>query len=205
MRNACGCERQSGFTLLETLVALVVLGFLMVGLTEGVRVGLSLQHAQSHRLSQTADLDAAMRLLTGLLTRLPVDPARNRLIATAAGAGMKGEADRLSFVGNLPTGLGATRRADMTLFVRDRHLVLSWSPHYHERPIGPPRPPTETVLLGGVVRLELAYWGAPAAGQNPAWRARWEGFEAPELIRLRLIFAKEDSRRWPDLITAPRL
>ena len=38
----CSLDRQSGFTLLELLVALVVLGLLVVGLTQGVRAGLTM-------------------------------------------------------------------------------------------------------------------------------------------------------------------
>ena len=205
MAGAALGDKQAGFTLLEVLVALVVLGLLFVGLTGGVRAGLSLRHAQIHRLGETAELDAAMRLLRSVMSRLPVVPEGNRLIATETGAGFGGEGDRVSFVGELPTGLGARRRADITLRLDDRRLMLSWTPHYHERRLGPSRQPTDTVLLDGVERLDLAYWGAPAAGQPPAWQARWESPDAPELIRVRLIFAKGDPRHWPDLITAPRL
>ena len=56
------CGRQSGFTLLEMLVVLVVLGFLMVGLTQGVRAGLTMWGAQTRRVGETADLDAGARV-----------------------------------------------------------------------------------------------------------------------------------------------
>ena len=61
------CGRQSGFTLLEMLVVLVVLGFLMVGLTQGVRAGLTMWGAQTRRVGETADLDAGARVLRRLL------------------------------------------------------------------------------------------------------------------------------------------
>ena len=60
--------QQSGFTLLEMLVALVVLGFLMVGLTQGVRAGLTMWGAQARRVGETADLDAGARVLRRLLS-----------------------------------------------------------------------------------------------------------------------------------------
>ena len=196
---------QGGFTLLEVLVALVVLGLLMLALTQGVRAGLALEQAQTRRLATTAELDATMRVLRGVLTRLPVVPAGYREGATAAGAGIQGEADRLSFVGNLPTGLGAHHRADIALYVHDGRLILAWKPHYHERPLGPASPYTETVLLDGVKRLQLAYWGSPGRGQPPAWQATWKDMAAPDLIRLRLVFGRSDPRSWPDLIAASRL
>jgi general secretion pathway protein J len=61
------CRRQSGFTLLEMLVALVVLGFLMVGLTQGLRAGLTMWGAQTRRVGETADLDAGARVLRRIL------------------------------------------------------------------------------------------------------------------------------------------
>ena len=55
----CSLGQQSGFTLLELLVALVVLGFLMVGLTQGVRTGLAMWGAQTRRLGETGELVTA--------------------------------------------------------------------------------------------------------------------------------------------------
>lgn len=197
-------RHQSGFTLLELLVALVVLGFLMVALVEGVRAGLGLRDAQTRHLARTADLDASMRLLRHLLTDLPVIPGGNRLITTEAGAGIKGELDRLSFVGELPTGIGTARLADMTLYVDHARVTLAWQPHRHESLLGPPAPPTRTVLIDGVDRLRLAYWGGAAPGRPAEWRREWQAPVAPELIRINLVFPAKDPRRWPDLIIQSR-
>lgn len=198
-----GDRQSSGFTLLEMLVALVVLALLMVGLTQGVRAGLALRQAQTHRLDDTAELDAVMRLLRTLLGQLPMMPDGSRLLTTDKGEVFTGAADRVNFVGNLPSGLGMRRRADVTLSLDGRSLVLSWRPHRHDHPFAA-LPQTRTVLLHGVERMELAYWGAPQGGASPAWQSVWESPAAPDLIRLRLVFAKGDPRHWPDLIAAPR-
>lgn len=191
--------------MLEVLIAVAILGLLMVGLTQGVRNGLGLRQAQAQRLTETAELDAAMRLLRSLLSRLPVVPEGNRLVATEKGAGFKGEPNRISFIADMPTGLGAIRRADITLFVREGELLLAWGPHRHERSLGQAAAPQEVQILRGVRRLEVAYWGAPGSGRAVGWQPSWFGISPPALVRLRLGFAASDSRRWPDLIAAPGL
>jgi len=190
---------QSGFTLLEILVALAVLGFLVLGLAQGVRTGLTLWAAQTRRVSETAELDAVARVLRTLLSEIPAPPSAGATSPTE----IKGLPDSLEFVGDLPTGLGDTRRANIAIELRRGRLVLSWTPRRHEISSAPPAPPIETELLGGVDRLELAYWGAPETGQPTGWQAHWDGPEFPALIRLRLAFAKGDRRRWPDLLASP--
>jgi len=194
-----------GFSLLEVLVALTVLGFLMVGLNQGVRTGLSLLTMQSRQVATTADLDATARVLRKLLTAIPVSPA----VVLNPGAGplaisFNGTAGELSFVGDLPTGLGGTRLADITLSARGGRLVLAWAPHRHEVATAAPEA-AETELLRGITHLELAYWGAGAPNVPPGWLARWEEKSLPPLIRIQVSFAKADPRQWPAMIVAPQL
>ena len=193
---------QAGFTLLETLVVLVVLGLLVVGLGQGVRAGLALWTAQNQRVERVADLDSTARLLRTVLTRMAPPSATG---AQNQSTTIKGGSSRLDFVGDLPTGLGATQRADIAIELLRQQLVLVWTPHRHEVSVGPPPKPVETELIGRVEALDLAYWGAPSPDQAPGWQAGWEGPGLPALIRVRLVFAKGDPRRWPDLIVAPQL
>src|SRR5439155_22425960 len=106
------CGRQSGFTLLEMLVVLVVLGFLMVGLTQGVRAGLTMWGAQTRRIGETMDLDAGARVLRRLLNGISrLSPGGVPLPASSTEK-FEARPDSLTFVGNLATGLGTTLRAD---------------------------------------------------------------------------------------------
>jgi general secretion pathway protein J len=192
-------RRSGGFTLLETLVALVVLGLLVVGLTNGVRTGLALWNAQSRRLGEAADLDAAERTLRHLLSSIPTSPGGD----TAAGSlAFDGRSDRLAFVGDLPTGLGTTQLANIDLELKGRRLILSWTPHRHEISSAPPPKPIETEIVGGVKRLELAYWGSTDPDQPAVWQSQWQGPQLPDLVRVRVVFAAGDRRHWPDLVVA---
>ncbi len=199
-----GAHPGAGFTLLEIMVALAVLGLLMVALAQGVRAGLALWRAQTFRLDRVAELDAGERLLRNLFSSIPPPLAARFAGENGAGTGLEGSADRVSFTGELPTGLGTTRRARMVLELRGRRLVLIWTPQPHEVPAGPPPRPTETELLGGVERLDLAYWGTLVPNRPAAWQTEWKGALLPQLIRVRLVFAKGDPRHWPDLIVAPQ-
>jgi general secretion pathway protein J len=195
---------QSGFTLLEMLVVVVVLGLLVVGLTQGVRAGLALWHAQQRRLDETAELDSSARLLRNLLTGIAAASASG-LAGGADADAIHGQSDQLSFVGDMPTGLGTTRHADLTIALQDHRLVLIWKPQQHEFLTGPAPKPTVTELISGVDRLAIAYWGATTPDQPAAWQSQWDGATAPALIRIHIAFAKGDRRRWPDLIVAPQL
>ena len=195
--------RQGGFTLLELLVVVAVLGLLIIGLTHGVRAGLTLWEAQSRRTGETAELDAAARVLRILLSGITPSQSAGFGPATAA-PGLKGTAESFAFTGDLPTGLGTTQRADITLTLDRGRLVLRWTPHRHELSSAPAPEPTETELVRRVDRLELAYWGALSPDQPAGWQAQWDGPAIPELIRVRLVLSKDDRRRFPDLIVAPQ-
>ena len=194
-------RRQGGFTLLEMVVVVAVLGLLMVGLTHGVRTGLALWEAQSRRVGDTAELDAAARILRSLLTGITPSVATP---GTGGAVQLKGTTENLVFVGDLPTGLGTTQRADITLELNRGKLVLSWTPHRHELTTAEAPNPIQTELVGNVDNLDLAYWGTPPGGKEAGWQPQWDGPAIPELIRVRLVFGEKDRRRFPDLIAAPQ-
>ena len=112
--------------------------------------------------------------------------------------------DHITFVGDLPTGLGDIHRADITLQLREQRLILAWKPHRHETASTEPAI-IESEMLGGVRRLEFAYFGVPSPGSPAAWVTEWVGPTIPELIRIRVSLQRAAARRWPEVFVAPQL
>src|SRR5260370_21035240 len=100
--NGRTCARQGGFTLLEMVVVVTVLGFLIIGLTQGVRTGLTLWEAQSRRVGETAELDAATRLLPALLSGIAPPPSFRPAPPAARGAELNGGAPSPALLGAPP-------------------------------------------------------------------------------------------------------
>jgi general secretion pathway protein J len=183
------------------LVALAVLGFLLVGLNQGTRLGLRIWDRQGRLVSAIDQLDATDRALRELLVHLEPGIGRTPLRLT-------GKADSFEFTTDLPTAVAlVTRRADVTLLVDGRHrLMLRWTPRLHERrPAGPPAA-QETEILSGVDSVRFSYWhAAGASGEGAGWTNDWSESRLPELIKIHLVFPDGDGRRWPDLVIAPML
>ncbi len=187
--------KTSGFTLLEILIALAVFGFLLVGLGQTVRFGLTAWQ-QDVRLSDgKTDLEAVDRTLRSFIENLaPGDDASQTSI--------DGSAETLSGLTRLRLpGAGLVPiPAETGLAVNRGRLVLRWRPYHHGQSLRTLPPPVETELIGGVAHLGIAYWRP-----SGVWVSRWHEPDLPALIRLHLTFAGPSPPRWPDIIVAPLL
>ena len=187
-------REEAGFTLLEIVVALAVFGFLLVGLSQTVRFGLTAWH-QSARLSdRKTDLEAVDRTLRSIVEDLyPGDEAGRSPV--------DGTSDRLTGITRLriPGSVHPVPIEAGVALSRGR-LVLRWRPYHHTIPLGSPIPPVETPLMTGVSRLAVEYWRSPGA-----WVSSWHEPDLPLLIRFRIILAGPGATPWPDIVVAPML
>ena len=197
-------ESAAGFTLLEILVVLTVMGFLLTILSQGTRFGMLAWRTQIRTIDVQEALEATDRTLRHLVTEIDTG-------TTVDAIPLMGEASRLAFVSRLPmavpepqgTGRGDGRTgghfAAIVLRVDASHrLEMLWRPHTRAVLFGPPPASRGEILLTGVERLEMSYWR-----REGGWSKSWSDHHMPALIRFRLVFPGGDLRRWPDVVVAP--
>lgn len=206
-----GRPGQQGFTLLELLVAITLLGLLMAALLGGLRLGARVWETGEARLDANARVQVVQEFLRQRLAEaLPLEVV---MLAEDGrlGFAFRGTSEEVRFAGALPEQLGAgVYLMQLTLAAggddgERRDLVLRWQPldPADERPEDPAEP-EERVLLAGVEALELAYFGALDPREAPAWWPEWTQQDAfPGLLRVQLRFPPDDLRRWPELIVHP--
>ena len=178
----------AGFTLLETLIALLLRAFLTMGLTAALRVGLAYP-GMTDGFSRVGPVIAVQGFLRRELSSSLALPA-----ADWDGVAFRGAPNALEMVGAMPERAAAGGLHEVTLYHKDRQLMLRW------RRFDPPDAPRERALLNGVSSAEFAYWGRRRDGETPAWYGEWPGAKfLPTLVRLRLRFV-DDATDWPELV-----
>jgi general secretion pathway protein J len=181
--------------LLEVLVALAVFSMLMVGLVQGLRLGVNAWQAQARTMAGRGDVEATDRTLRTLIERM--DPGG----VSGRPATFKGTSHSLVFTTTLPEAadMMVTRAAIVTLAVDDKNqLQLVWLPNYRYR-IGPAPVPERVTLIGDVDHLEISYWRDAKTG----WQSEWAAVILPKLIRIRMVFTHASGRQGYDIVIMP--
>ncbi len=186
-----------GFTLLEVLASLAILGLILAALSTGSRFG------QRALLAESRDTNVANEVG-------PVDDALRSLIAhawpgaTGIPAQFLGTARTLAFRTAMPESLTAVRTRDAVVTIgvdASNRLYLTWRPWYRNW-IVPPPPPARLILLSNVDHVEFAYWDPSLRLPPGGWVTAWSGRTVPKLLRVRLLFTAGTGLRWPDIIVA---
>jgi general secretion pathway protein J len=199
-------REQAGFSLVEVLVALVLLGLLSMALFSSVRFGVTAWQRGGERSDQ---IHTSM-LVQDLLRRL-IGQAYPLVLSDGSGTGrvdFAGTPTALDFLAPVPLSLASGGRARFKLAVERRgggsDLVLTSRPELAAGEAAAEL--SRKTLLATIEAADFAYFGAPQSQSVAQWHENWSGeLSLPTLVRVRVRFARGDPRLWPDLTIAPRI
>jgi general secretion pathway protein J len=173
--------RASGFTLLELLVVITILGLILAALGNGVHFAGQAWQLQERRSARQGDLDAVQNLVRNLI---------------ASGASFEGDATSLRFVSELPEALARGGLYEVELHTTEDRLLLSWRPHFKGAQSATAT--THTEIIKNVTAFEFTY-SIQAGGWQHVLTA---AMKRPALIRIGL---RIGDRAWPLLVVAPMI
>jgi general secretion pathway protein J len=196
-----------GFTLLELLVAITLLGLLAGLLFGGLSFGIRVWEKGDAELEKIAELQIAQGLIRRLISRAMVSDLREDEDENAAI--FEGTSDTLRFVGpppaqSLPGGLYRLSIGADDLSGKSR-LVMSWRLlDADERETGAGEDENVVVLVEDIADVSIAFFGSADEDRESRWRDRWEDMSGlPLLVRIDVTFPEGDRRIWPELVVAP--
>ena len=224
------CSRCPGFTLVELVIALALIGLITLLLFSGLRLGTRAWEGVEARAERTAGPRLARNFLTRELTQ-----ARPMQITFDAEQILvfSGDAENLEFVAPLSEHVGtpglyilrlSLERDEAKRLILTRWLLHSdvlggfgdipeWEPY--EGSSGPiDELPLEedvaagaygsTLLLDDVDEMEIRYFGIAEGDEDPEWHEEWfQQSSMPLAIDLHLTTAEQT---WPDMfIRLPQL
>jgi general secretion pathway protein J len=188
----CSLSPDQGFTLIEVIVALVVLGFILAGLAQAQHFGMSAWTLETRLADNAAELERVDRVIRELIEQA----------APAVSNGDKpfeGQEHRMLFITELPDEPQdqPVRRAKVSLGVDDKHrLVIRWQPDANATALVPLPAPKEIVLAQGLERIDLAY--RHAASDGGKWSKTWSDSPLPALVQLHFVLPS-GHHKWPDM------
>jgi len=202
-------HREDGFTLMELLIALVLLGLISTLGFGGLRLGMG---ALAKTPPAPSEVPVLQRMLRSWLTQAaPVllgDGGPDSVVA------FLGEPDRIVWTGPLPERFSAPGLNRVALALDEdggrSDLTMTWRPHRPDQPVdepvGEPLAGTSRPILTGVAQLRFRYFGAPHDGAPPEWSDRWEGRrDLPRMVEMTVELPATDRRAWPPLTVALRI
>lgn len=199
-------SRDAGFTLVEMLVALALIGLLAAGLFGGLRFA----SRASERATAATDHAAAVALAYGFMQAqlgnaqpypATADPKDQQII-------FDGEPDQIDLITTAPSRLALGGFFHLHLAAaeagRQLHLIAEWREPPRQDGAAPETPLAPTALLDNLKTAAFAFFGTTDPELPNEWHDQWQGTTAlPKMIRLRIEFA--DGWQAPDLIVAPHL
>lgn len=193
-------ERQSGFTLLELLIAVVLLALVTTMLLAGFQLETQHLPRQTGRMDRAAQLPPVYDFLRAELgDAQPVVPigARGRAIV------FDGEPDAVHFVSTGPQSVQVGGLQLLRVTFAGGALRVRWRLFDGSLP-EEDQPGRDVLLLDRLTGARLSFFGIVPPDTQPHWYDTWHDMPyLPSLVRFSLTSA--DGTEIPELTVAPRL
>lgn len=200
-------HRITGFTLLELLIAMSLLGFILALLFGGMRLGARSWDAGEIRAENSTHLSLLQGFLRRELSQITPFHWKKKADMNLA---FIGQPDNVKLVAPIAVRLGAgglfliglelVQDNDVSQLVMRRAIPDADSVDFTAL-----EKAEKIVLADHVEELSFAYFGADTKDAEPQWRDQWGDRDTqqrlPYLIRVRVKFS--NGRVWPDLVVAP--
>jgi general secretion pathway protein J len=204
------CRSPAGFTLVELLVAIALLGLITTLLVAGLQLGTASRDRVTRASGELEDLRIIETFLRQRLVQaLPFVSGSRRDLPQVR---FEGDGNAVRFL--VSSVFRDDARGVRELFVtldganKRKSLIVYDSPWVAgDASAGAPADAKAVrhVLLDAVTAIAFSYYGANPPQSKPQWHRDWRGAASlPALIRIRLQPA-ERSSPWPAITVAPRL
>jgi general secretion pathway protein J len=197
----------AGFTLVEILVVVALIGLLSSLIFGGIGFGAKAWTKVERRTIEGADIGAVQGVLRRTIAA--AFPAFASSDPTDPSIAFDGEGVSLTLAAPLPAAIEAGVLARERFFVAQnggaRALFMGWRLDLPSADDGTPLPEETVLLLDHVRSARFDYFGPPDNMQYPIWQEAWTGRSSlPQMVRVRI--ERDDSRLppWPDLVSQPR-
>lgn len=203
---------QAGFTLLELLISITLLGLILVLLFGGLRLGVRSWDAvqqQVDNLNTVRSVENFLRREMTLTYPYRWKSAQGQRTTLA----FQGERGKLSFVAGLPSRIGVGGLYAISLEIeqngKSKRLLWRQMPLNSQMQDFSSLAQAKTMVLAGaelsaVEDVWLSYLGRDGAEGAPQWVDHWESeTRLPLLIRIQVRFS--NGTDWPEFVVAPML
>lgn len=220
MKTGAVNRRQTGFTLLEVLIATVLMAIMMTLLLGSLRVGAGSWERGEQRAEQAGRLLVTQNFLRSYLSgalplletvrakgpQIAMPPMRPSLL-------FRGVEGMLEYAATLPPQVrGGLYKFKLYVYEEagQKDLKLSIRPFSSNDTDESDEPIEDVTILEGVESLRIAYFGKVAAADEgesapvqPQWLDQWEQPFMPLLVRVEITMPGEPP--WPPVIVAPKV
>ena len=201
------CAPTRGFTLLELLVALLLLSLIFILLTSGLQFGTRAWNVGQEEPNSTSEVMTVQKLLRRVLSEarplmIEATPTVRRHVFFA------GNQNSVRFIAPVPEHLGVGGFYEVALYLTDdggsdNRLEMSWRLFREaESSSGPQGEERRVALLDKVAQIQFAYFGRPQPQGAARWYDDWQDLKSlPDLIRMHVTLSGGE-QVWPDLTVA---